>query len=139
MGGNVPAGKKIDLVDYVHAKPVQPMKMTLQCPGCLKGELVFTGMSSQTDPKQFQHRCECGHELAVVGKSYPHIAFEYISLEKPDDMDEADGVVARIGNEGGGGTSSGSGAADEQDPAGRRSDDGEDGGRVQPDGDTHPV
>ncbi len=127
---NVAALKGIDLQDYIHAVPVVPMKMTLQCPGCLKGELVATGMSTASNPKQYQHRCECGHELAIVGKSYPHIAFEKMALEKPDDepVVEQDGDTDRTGDEGVGGRGSGSGAPVEGGTEGRRAEDGCDGG-----------
>lgn len=79
----------VDITDYIHAAPVTPMKMTLQCPKCLKGELVHTGMSTTSEPKQYQHRCECGHELSVVGKSFPHISFDKSALEGADEQHTA--------------------------------------------------
>ena len=120
----------VDLADYIHAEPVVPMKMTMQCPGCLKGELIATGMSNPMSPPIYQHRCKCGHELGIVGKSYPHIAFEKMAMEKNDDepMVEQDGVLGRFGDEGGGGVRSGSGSGGDTVAEGRRAEDGCSGG-----------
>ena len=92
-----PKGKTINLDDYKRETPVRTVKITLQCPNCLKGDLQYTGMQQPGQPPLFQHRCKCGYEIAIAGKHYPLIDFREDDDDNANTVDSDDGSLARIG------------------------------------------
>jgi len=57
---------------------VKPIRVTLQCEECEKGELVVSNAPIRASiPPQIQHVCnECGAVKWIRGKSYPRIEYE---------------------------------------------------------------
>jgi len=76
-GGSVD-GASLKLEHYLRRQAVDGVRMTLQCPSCLKGELRFTGFVGEAEGgiKVAQHRCGCGYEIGIGGKMFPSVDFE---------------------------------------------------------------
>ena len=72
---------------YHRRTPVRPFRGTLQCPSCLKGQLIFTGFKRQDvhGVTGCQHRCACGYELIIIGTEFPRLEFQ--------DIEEKNGVI----------------------------------------------
>jgi len=71
----------VNIQNYIQSEPVEPVKLILQCWGCLKGELRYTGFKQETPQGMlFQHKCECGQEIAITGKTFPSIDFKPMVL-----------------------------------------------------------